>query len=170
MIYVSLLIEILRTRPTLIFWGATFTQAAAGQAPSVTLTYTQTVTPTATTLASSANPSVVGQQVTYTATVSPVPDGGTVAFTDGTTTITECGAQPVDTSTGKATCTVTYTSPGAHSITATYGGDNSFSDSSGSLTHTVNQAATSTALASSPSLGRRRASGVGSSPRNHVPR
>ena len=130
--------------------GATFTQAAAGQAPSVTLTYTQTVTPTATTLASSANPSVVGQQVTYTATVSPVPDGGTVAFTDGTTTITECGAQPVDTSTGKATCTVTYTSPGAHSITATYGGDNSFSGSSGSLTHTVNQAATSTALASSP--------------------
>ena len=35
--------------------------------------------PTRTTLSSSVNPSTVGQQVTFTATVSPAPDGGTVA-------------------------------------------------------------------------------------------
>jgi hypothetical protein len=100
-----------------------FSQAAAGQAPSVTLTYTApSVTATATTL-SSANPSVAGEQVTYTATVSPAPDGGTVAFADGGTTIAGCGAQPVDTSTGKATCQVTYDSTGAHAITAAYSGD-----------------------------------------------
>ena len=128
--------------------GATFSQAAAGQAPSVTISYTSPVTATATTLASSANPSVAGQQVTYTATVSPAPDGGTVAFTEGGATIGACGAQQVDTSTGKATCQVTYNSAGSHSITATYGGDDSVSGSSDTLTQTVNQAATTTAVTS----------------------
>ena len=40
-------------------------------------------TPTTLSVASSANPSVVDAAVTYTATVSPTPDGGTVAFFDG---------------------------------------------------------------------------------------
>jgi hypothetical protein len=115
----------------------------------VTISYTSPVTATTTTLVSSPNPSVVGQQVTYTATVSPAPDGGTVAFTDGGTPITGCGAVTVDSSTGKAACQVTYTSTGTHSITASYGGDNNFSGSSDSLTQTVNQAATTTAVTSS---------------------
>ena len=42
-----------------------------------------TLTHTATTLASSANPSLTGQQVTYTATVTGGDLGGTVAFADG---------------------------------------------------------------------------------------
>ncbi|MGH3185306.1 MAG: Ig-like domain-containing protein, partial [Streptosporangiaceae bacterium] len=100
--------------------GATFTSATHSGDGQVTITYTSPVTQTATTLASSANPSVAGPAVTYTATVSPVPDGGTVAFTDGGATITGCGAVPVDTSTGRATCQVTYTSAGTHSITAAY--------------------------------------------------
>ena len=59
---------------------------------------------TTTALASSANPSVTGQPVTYTATVSPTPTGGTVNFKDGATTITGCGTQTV--TAGTATCLV----------------------------------------------------------------
>jgi Bacterial Ig-like domain (group 3)/Glycine rich protein len=81
---------------------------------------------TSTSLFSSSNPSTVGEQVTYRATVSPGPDGGTVAFKDGSTTISGCDAQPVDTSTGVATCHVTYSSPGSHTITAAYSGDAAF--------------------------------------------
>ena len=77
---------------------------------------------TATAVTSSAAPSVPGQAVTYTATVSPVPSGGTVAFTDGTTTIAGCGTVAVNTSTGKATCPVTYTAAGSHTITGAYSG------------------------------------------------
>ena len=113
------------------------------------ISYQGPITTTTTTLASSANPSVAGQAVTYTATVSPAPDGGTVAFTDSGTVITGCGTQPVNTSTGEATCQVTYTSVGAHSITAAYSGDASFGASTSALTQTVNQAATTTAVSSS---------------------
>ena len=88
-----------------------------------------TATATATTIASSANPSVVGAQVTYTATVTPVPDGGTAAFKEGSTTIAGCGWRSVDTSTGQATCQVTYTEPGAHSVTADYTGTASYAAS-----------------------------------------
>ena len=49
-------------------------------------------TATATALISSANPSVAGSEVTYTATVSPPPIGGTVSFTDDGATI--AGAAP----------------------------------------------------------------------------
>ena len=52
---------------------------------------------TITTVASSANPSAVGQTVIYTATVSPVPDGGTVAFSDNGTPITGCSSRHVAT-------------------------------------------------------------------------
>jgi hypothetical protein len=90
------------------------------------------------TLSSSANPSIIGSQVTYTATVSPAPDGGTVAFTEVGTAITGCGAVTVNTSTGKATCQVSYTSPGMHSITAAYSGDTAFAAStSAALTQQV---------------------------------
>jgi hypothetical protein len=76
--------------------------------------------------------------VTYTATVSPAPDGGTVAFTDGGTPITGCSAQTVDPSTSTATCQVIYYIQGTHPITATYSGDPAYYSSSDSLTQTVN--------------------------------
>lgn len=126
--------------------------AAPDDAPNgeVIISYSLPVTTTVTALSSSANPSVAGQQVTYTATVSPVPDGGTVAFTDGGATITGCGAVTVSTTTGEATCQVTYTSAGARSITAAYSGDAAFGAStSAALTQTVNQAPTATRVASS---------------------
>jgi hypothetical protein len=99
---------------------------------STSPTLTQVVNPTGTSLvlASSSNPSDLGQQVIYTATVSPVPDGGTVAFSDGASVITGCSAQSVDTSTGEATCAVTYVSPGSHPISAAFSGDASYGPSS----------------------------------------
>jgi len=113
----------------------------AASTGSLTQTVSQAVTTTTTTVTSSANPPVTGQAVTYTATVSPVPDGGTVGFTvtfsDGSTLTTSCGAQQVDTSSGTATCPVTYDTAGTYSITAAYSGDTAYGASSGSLTQTV---------------------------------
>ena len=62
--------------------------------------------PTITTMTSSANPSVAGQAVTFTATVTPANATGTVAFTANGASITGCNAQPI--AAGAATCTTTY--------------------------------------------------------------
>jgi hypothetical protein len=78
---------------------------------------------TKTSLSTSANPSVTGQQLTYTAKVSPIPDGGTVAFLDGGDTIPGCGAAPIAAASGQATCSVSYATPGSHPIQAAYAGD-----------------------------------------------
>jgi hypothetical protein len=87
---------------------------------------------TTTSLASSENPSTAGGQVTFTATVSPTPNGGTVAVTDGGTTISGCTMVPVS-GTGQASCQVTYPAAGSHSIAVSYSGDPAFA-SSGSPT------------------------------------
>jgi hypothetical protein len=116
----------------------------------VTLTVTQ-VPATTTALTSSADPSVFGQAVTFTATVSAVTPGlptpqGSVDFVD-TTTNTDLGK--VQLSGGSATLTTAALAVGGHAITATYSGGGNFLGSSGSLTQTVNQDATTTTLASS---------------------
>jgi len=74
-----------------------------------------------TAVTSSANPSVQGQTVTYTATVSPA-GGGRVTFNDGGSPVAGCTALSLNGS-GKATCRVTYTTTGSHPITAVYSGD-----------------------------------------------
>lgn len=110
---------------------------------SWTIMETVLQTATSTSLSSSANPSLTGRAVTYTATVSPAPDGGTVAFSDAGSAIPGCAAQPL-TSHGTATCQVTYTAAGTHAIQAEYSGDQSFaSDTSPKLTQQV-QASTAT--------------------------
>ena len=111
----------------------------AGGGPSNAISYTFQFT-TSTGLASSANPSIVGASVTYTATVSPVPNGGTVSFTDNASPIAGCQSLAVNTVTGTATCTVTYSSVGSHSIVATYSGNFYYLGSSGSLTQHVTYA------------------------------
>jgi Bacterial Ig-like domain (group 3) len=84
-------------------------------------------TSTGTSLASSANPSTPGQQVTYTATVTPAPNGGTVSFTDDGVEISGCTAvTPVA---GAAQCRATYAAAGSHTIEATYSGDANYSGS-----------------------------------------
>ncbi|HKF21440.1 MAG TPA: Ig-like domain repeat protein [Candidatus Angelobacter sp.] len=105
---------------------------------------------TTTTVTSSANPSVFGQSVTFTATVSPTTPGaatGTVTFLDG--------GSPIGTGTlsgGVATFTTSALAVGNHTITTTYGGDVNFNGSTGSLTgnpQVVNKADTSTTVISS---------------------
>jgi hypothetical protein len=80
-------------------------------------------------LASSPNPSTVGQSVAFTATVADSQSGGTfvpsgkVTFNDGTTAL---GSGTLS-STGVATLNTTaLTVVGTHSITAQYGGDVNF--------------------------------------------
>jgi hypothetical protein len=94
-----------------------------------TATAAQAATPTWTTLTSSGNPTLVGQAVTFTATVKVVgggrPPTGTVVFKD---TATVLGTVTLD-GTGKATLTTSALALGTHAITATYSGDANFSTS-----------------------------------------
>ena len=84
-----------------------------------------TETPTSTGLTVSPNQSLETQPVTLTATVSPAPDGGTVAFDDGSGTIAGCGAQPIN-GNGVATCQTSSLPAGSDQLTAAYGGDQSY--------------------------------------------
>jgi hypothetical protein len=103
---------------------------------------------TATTVSSSANPSVFSQSVTFTASVSSSggTPTGTVTFKDGTTTL---GTSTLNGS-GQATFTTSTLSVASHSITAAFNGSGSFSPSTSSaLTQTVNKDATTSSVASS---------------------
>src|SRR5207245_8710427 len=97
---------------------------------------------TTTTVTSSLNPSVVGQSVTFTATVAIVSPGagtptGTVNFLDGTTVI---GSGTLSaTAPFTATFSTTSLAAGTHSITAQYLGDTNFNGSTSAvLTEIVN--------------------------------
>ena len=83
---------------------------------------------TTTTLVSSQNPSIVDDTVTFTATVSPAPAGGTVAFKEDGAAIAGCGAQPL--TAGQATCATAALTAQVHRITAAYSGDANYDLSS----------------------------------------
>jgi YVTN family beta-propeller protein len=86
---------------------------------------------TTTTLASSENPAVAGDTVTFTATVSNLVAGtptGTVTFGDGGTTL---GTSPLVS--GSATFATAALTAGAHSIVAIYSGDANFSGSASAV-------------------------------------
>jgi len=98
--------------------GADF-YASTSKAVALTVNKAKTTT----ILTSSPNPSVSGQAVTFTATVTGAFGGnpsGTVTFKDGTTTI---GTGAVNTTTHQAHFVTTKLSVGTHNITAVYGGD-----------------------------------------------
>ncbi len=106
---------------------------------------------TTTTLASSTNPSVSGQSVTFTATVAVVSPGsgtptGTVNFLDGTTVI---GTDEPLTA-GVATFSTSSLAVATHSITAVYSGDTNFTTSTSSAVSQVVLQASTTTLTSSP--------------------
>ena len=87
---------------------------------------------TKTALTTSASAVVQNASVTYTATVTPAPDGGTVSFNDGAgnPATAHCAAQSLSGNT--ATCTVSYASKGSYPVTATYSGDGAMNDYAGS--------------------------------------
>lgn len=94
---------------------------------------------TATTVSVSDPALQIGKTVTYAATVAPTQGGatkplGAVQFLDDGAPIDACGDQllTAGASSSVTTCTLSYTAPGRHNITATYAGDDNFTGSSSS--------------------------------------
>jgi autotransporter-associated beta strand protein len=102
---------------------------------NVNLVITSTATPTATTL-NSLSAIAYGDSVTFTATVSPTPDGGTVQFYDNGVAL----GSPVTITSGTTSLTTSALTAGNHPITAGFSGTSAFvASSSSSSTQTVNQ-------------------------------
>ncbi len=102
---------------------ATVTDSAGTPATATSKTNTFTVagaTATTTTVTTSGSPSVYGDSVTFTATVSPIPSGGTVQFYHPTGLI----GRPVtiNTTTGQASVTTTTLDVATHDIDAVFSG------------------------------------------------
>ncbi len=92
-----------------------------GTASSATRTFTVAeAISTTTVLAPAGAPTTYGQNVTFTATVSPIPTGGAVQFFDGVNYVGSPVA--VNTSTGVASISTTTLGVGTHEITAVYEG------------------------------------------------
>jgi hypothetical protein len=122
------------------FLGGVFVAGTGGSTGSVGST------PTTTTLASSSDPSVFGEPVTFTATVTSTSGTptGIVTFRAGATVLGTAFL-----SGGQASLTASSLTVGSHTITAEYGGNPTFAVSSGDVDQTVDQAATSVDVVSS---------------------
>ena len=103
-----------------------------------------------TSITASAAAPVVGQPVTYTASVAVAPPDtkgpaptGTITFKNGLTPL--CSGL-VLTATASATCTETYSSPGPETVTASYTGDRATLSSSAQAALDVSQASSVTSL------------------------
>ncbi|MBI0294238.1 Ig-like domain repeat protein [Streptomyces sp. PRKS01-29] len=132
----------------------------AGSSGSGSVTVGQATTTT--TLTSSPNPSAPGQTVTFTATVTAVPPAtgtptGTVTFViSGGPTLT--GTLNAS---GQATVSTNTLTTGAHTVTATYGGDTCFAGStSPTITQNVVAAPTGTTVTATPATIRLRFNGT----------
>jgi hypothetical protein len=124
---------------------------AAASAP---VSQTVTKSPTTTTLTAAPNPSMFGQNVVLSVSVTASGGGagipsGTISFSDGSTTL---GTVALD-SAGKASLGLSSLGVGMHILAAAYGGDNNFTSSSatgaGGVTQVVNRSTTTTTLSSS---------------------
>ncbi|MGD0542751.1 MAG: Ig-like domain repeat protein, partial [Tepidisphaeraceae bacterium] len=131
---------------TASYGGATGFAASASSGVSVVVNSNVS---TKTTLVTSSNPIIAGQVISITATVTGaggIPSG-TVTFNDGSTLI---GTATIDPTTGQAIAFTSSLTPGAHSITAAYGGDTGYlASKSSAVSETVNPvgADTNTTLA-----------------------
>jgi hypothetical protein len=112
----------------------------ASDAPAYSSTLSEVVKAVASvSVASSSNPSTVGQSVSFTAIVTPSTATGTVQFLDGSTVL---GTATL--SSGSAAFSTASLAPGAHSIGTSYSGDAlDTAATSTVLTQTVNAAAPS---------------------------
>ena len=138
------------TKPiTAVYLGSPAYQASTSAAIKQAAKHDDSIS-TTTTIQTSGSPSLAGQPVTFTATVSPsdgstVPDGEAVTFYDGLNAI-GTGA----TASGVATYTTSTLAQGNHSMTATYAGDGTYqSSTSATLTQIVSLNTTTTTLISS---------------------
>ncbi len=97
-------------------------------------------TPSTTTLSTAPNPSVLGQNVTFTATVTGNAPTGTVLFSVNSVTVPGCATVPLAGAGNSRTaqCATPNLVLGSHSIGATYSGDaNNAGSSAAPVTHTV---------------------------------
>jgi Bacterial Ig-like domain (group 3)/FG-GAP-like repeat/Transmembrane protein 131-like N-terminal len=132
---------------------------------SVAVLINTSISPTATVLTSSQNPSSYGQAVTLTATVTSQgfkgPPTGTVSFFDGTRNI---GNSQINSS-GAATLTTSTLAVGTHSMTATYNGDANFAGSTSPILNQVVQGAIVVLSPTRLDFGKQTV-GIASSPKN----
>ncbi len=108
----------------------------------------QIVEPATATLASTANPSISGSSVTFTAKIAGVGatiPTGSVIFSDGSTTL---GTEMLD-ATGAAAFQTTSLAVGSHTISVSYTGDRNYSAASANLIQTVQIANTQVTLTAS---------------------
>jgi hypothetical protein len=111
---------------------------SGSSSPSLSVTVAKASTTTA--IASSVNPSVQGQAVTFTATVAPSAATGTVTFSGvGTATVTN----------GVASITTTTLPTGTTTVTALYSGDSNYNSSTSTGLAQSVRSASSTSLTSS---------------------
>ena len=71
----------------------------------------------------------MGQALTYTVKVAPVPNGGTVNFFANGSPIAGCAKVALSTATGEATSATRYSSSGHFGVQAFYSGDARFKSS-----------------------------------------
>jgi len=134
---------------------ATYAGNLTFQSSTGTTNQNVSIAPTTTSVSSSPSSPVTGQHpITFTASVSPTPDAGSVTWTIsyGVGGSVSCGSTTA-LSGGTATCTISSTvllaANSPYTVTANYSGDTSYSGSSGSLSLVVSKAGSST-TASSP--------------------
>ena len=131
---------------TAVYGGAAAYAGSASPAPSTTVAQAAS----AATASSGLDPSLVGEGVTFTATVTAAAPGagtptGTVTFLDGAV-----GIGTATLSGGVATFTTTGLAAGSHAISVSYPGDANFTSSgSAPLSQTVSQGSAAVAVTSS---------------------
>ena len=137
------------TAPSSITGQQTVTVKATSQADttksgSATIALALNKASSSVTVASSFNPSGLGQSATFTATVSPSWTTGTVQFKDGATVLGSASL-----ASGQAAFGTSALSMGSHSITAVYSGNSNYNGSTSSALNQTVKTASSVTLASS---------------------
>jgi hypothetical protein len=128
-------------------WGGDGNNIGSTSSPVLEVVDPAPETPSSTALSSSANPSVFGQSVTFTAQVtgSGGTPTGTVTFLNGSSTL---GTGTL--TNGSTTFTTATLTPDSYNITAVYSGDTTFdSSTSTALTQAVDLSGSAVALTSS---------------------
>ena len=146
---------------SIIHFGFTRSNSNTGNSSTVTTSGIDNwsfVVTTASTTALSAtppSPSIYGQTVTLTATVSGNSPAGTMQFRENGASLTCNGGNPVLDAGGQASCVLTGLNAGSYSFSADYPGDgNNTASSSNVLTHVVNKAdQVITGFAANPATG-----------------
>jgi hypothetical protein len=127
---------------TAVYSGDGYNAGSSGTAIHTVSTSTATNSSATSITAHTPNPSTPGQSVTVSVTVS-----GSGATPTGTVAITGANANCTLTLTsGSGSCNVVFNTPGTKTLTASYSGDGTYTSSSNTASHTVNQGPSTTTV------------------------